>query len=475
MDNWKEGLDKVKHAIEALDGEILDFEIDSPASEEEIKRVELELGYPIVKSFRDVLSEFSSRVDLCWFLPEDYELPEELNEIVSGALSWDISKLAEMNQGVASIISTHFADEDDPIRLVWQSKLVFHETGNGDYLGIDLSEEDYGKIVYLSHEAADSHGYILADDFEDFLNRVIPLGYPGLEDWVWMSFTDNSFSGINPNSENAKKWKQVLFNEKKDSLEVEEQKKKLIPVDPKLLAVESDLNKLLDFCMRKRDLKSDMVASLSKHRGSEMLSGLIARVAKSKSINKKLMAYCICGEVLKSDAEEWIRSEFKDYDSEKYEWDEDPFGYLVKASKECLPIEEAFRTSSKILLEQGFGKLFLRFRSLAWLESPLTLDWIEANVGENIVDSWGMVAANSHFTWERAIKWINSGRPMSLVAIDAIVACYFKSSMQAMEIDSKLLNAPPKEEIIKVMQEYYLNDKVPRVRKAIEQFERHYK
>ena len=64
-------------------------QIDPPATEDAVRAVEQELGAPIPASFRRVLLTFSRSVELCWFLPEEFELPDEFEEIFCGQISWN--------------------------------------------------------------------------------------------------------------------------------------------------------------------------------------------------------------------------------------------------------------------------------------------------------------------------------------------------------------------------------------------------
>src|SRR4051812_35320416 len=50
-------------------------------------------------------------------------------------------------------------------------------------------------------------------------------------------------------------------------------------------------------------------------------------------------------------------------------------------------------------------------------------DWIEENVHreKNIGTNWGHLAASSYLSWDRADKWLTNGRPLSLIALDAIL------------------------------------------------------
>src|SRR5437762_5399866 len=63
--------------------------------------------------------------------------------------------------------------------------------------------------------------------------------------------------------------------------------------------------------------------------------------------------------------------------------------------------------------------------ALNFIRHEKVLDWIEKNIHRttNIGSNWGHLAASSHFSWERADKWLTIGRPLSLTALDALIFC----------------------------------------------------
>ena len=69
----------------------------------------------------------------------------------------------ESRQGWVDICYPDYNNEYDK---VWHNKLAFYEVGNGDYFAIELEKENYGKIVYLSHDGGDAHGHYIADNLK---------------------------------------------------------------------------------------------------------------------------------------------------------------------------------------------------------------------------------------------------------------------------------------------------------------------
>lgn len=84
-----------------------------------------------------------------------------------------------------------YPNYDNPYDKIFHNKLVFQELDNGDLLAIDLEKESYGKVVYLSHDGSDLHGYVMAISFAEFLEEYTKLGCIGGKDWQWEVFTNN--------------------------------------------------------------------------------------------------------------------------------------------------------------------------------------------------------------------------------------------------------------------------------------------
>lgn len=65
-----------------------------------------------------------------------------------------------------------------------------------------------------------------------------------------------------------------------------------------------------------------------------------------------------------------------------------------------------------------------RKAALLWFRSPAVLDWIEINAPRaNVTEDWGRLAALSDLSWSRVQTWLARGRPLSLIALDALAEC----------------------------------------------------
>jgi len=205
----KEYLESFLEKIVQLGGDSKELVFERPATEQEVANVELKLMYKIPDEFRVALLTISSHLEFRWFLPDDFALPEPLRQLFAGELHWGIDLIVQFNEGKDGWVKEVFSNPADEYDRVWYNKFVFQEVGNGDCISIDLTLQDYGKIVYLSHDDGEGHGYVMANSFFELLRNWVKLGCVGGEDWQWLPFCENKLSGIDPTCENAQLWCEV--------------------------------------------------------------------------------------------------------------------------------------------------------------------------------------------------------------------------------------------------------------------------
>ena len=211
---FKNRLNLFLEKIEDLGGETDPLTIEKPATEEEIKAVEAQLGYTLPSHFREVLLENTAHLDFYWDINDimdegDISLPDKLVEIFRGQLLFGLDLLLDYEDDRKGWVKEVYPDYNNEYDRVWHNKMSFHQVGNGDYIAIELEPENYGKVVYLSHDGSENHGLYIADNFKEFLMNYAAVGCTGGEDWQWEPFYSKS-KGIDPTSKNAETWYKVL-------------------------------------------------------------------------------------------------------------------------------------------------------------------------------------------------------------------------------------------------------------------------
>ena len=136
--------------------------------------------------------------------------------------------------------------------------------------------------------------------------------------------------------------------------------------------------------------------------------------------------------------------------------------------------DEAFRILTGIIEKTEEQYINEYISVLNYLQSAKVLDWIEqqSEKVKNASSSWGQLAASSKFDWKRAEKWINSGRPLSLIALDALKLCTttnerLNQSPWTRELNPSLNDMPRSEKIAELIIKYQSEDNVPRVKNAV--------
>jgi len=211
---FKKRLNLFLEKIEALGGETDPLMIEKPATEEEIKAVEEQLGYILPPHFREVLLENTAHLEFGWDIDdiideEDISLPDKLAEIFRGKLLFGLDLLLDYEEDRQDWEGEVYPNSDKEYDRVWHNKMSFFQVGNGDYIAIELEPENYGKVVYVSHDGSENHGLYIADNFKEFLINYAAVGCTGGDDYQWEPFYTEG-KGIDPTSENAQAWQKVL-------------------------------------------------------------------------------------------------------------------------------------------------------------------------------------------------------------------------------------------------------------------------
>lgn len=224
----------------------------------------------------------------------------------------------------------------------------------------------------------------------------------------------------------------------------------------------SDAQRLLDFAVTRWWLKSDVVSALRVHE-AQLLELISARFDRTESDFLQSRLAEIAGEVLGQRSASWFRSILAG---------KPVTGRLgmLHAGHRCLPPAEGVATSIEALSPVPPTKLVHECLVLAHFQDSMVLDWIEANVHEPLTHPWGDLAAASGIDWARVDKWLQAGRPLSLVALDAMVVCAGPppgASMLIRKLNPRLRSPAPVPVIEAAVADYAKRDRVPRVESAV--------
>jgi hypothetical protein len=209
-DDLRTALESIQSKLSSRGYDVRPLVFEPPASSDELTSLESRLGAELPPSLRKLLQEYSRRMEFSWFAPDDVNFPKPFQSNFCGDLHWSLESIEQFDSAKSGWIAEVFPNPDDPYDAVWHNKLAFYEVGNGDYLAVDMSPDHYEEVVYLSHDDGEGHGYRLAPNVIDLLHRWVPLACTGGEDWQWLPFTDDRQGPINPEGDEAGKWRWIL-------------------------------------------------------------------------------------------------------------------------------------------------------------------------------------------------------------------------------------------------------------------------
>jgi hypothetical protein len=228
---------------------------------------------------------------------------------------------------------------------------------------------------------------------------------------------------------------------------------------PTLAACTGSLQRLTDYCITRWHLGRREFEAFGSFASSAVLAEFASRAhTGNRQIRQTMLE--LCANVVGSSAAPWVRSQF-----ESARRDDALFAWAEAAAK-CLPVPEGLHMTIGALRDFHGRALADRMGALCWFGAPEVLYWIESRVpSQNVTASWGWLASRSNLSWSRIQDWLGSGRPLSLVALDAL-ASYIprpgRASISAMP-DPKLKGCLDISLVKQTLDVYATKDDVPRV------------
>ncbi|WP_150118788.1 hypothetical protein [Collimonas fungivorans] len=231
---------------------------------------------------------------------------------------------------------------------------------------------------------------------------------------------------------------------------------------PALESISHDPELLLDFSITRWNYSIELETAWNMLPKSAVLAAIQSRFETSRNMGVRDRILEICASNLKDHGAEFVRAAWEFYPHDL------ALPCLAEATASCLPFREGYdRVVSELARLEGNARRNVIF-VMGYFRSIETLDWIETNICEPTTDSWGYLAAVSGIDWIRLQTWLDAGRPLSLVAIDALGAFQRRQTHMLKKFRSHLVSLPSKEELKSVLDAYARRDNVPRVLQRID-------
>lgn len=228
---------------------------------------------------------------------------------------------------------------------------------------------------------------------------------------------------------------------------------------PTLKMCARSLERLIDFCVTRWCLGQEEFEAFRSFPTSTVLAAIEDRAdAGNRQVWETMVQ--LCANVVGSPAAPWVRAQFNRAcrGGSLFIW--------AAAAAKCLPPAEGLQKTIDALQAFHGRDLERQMSALAWFRAPTVLDWIETHLPrQDVTASWGQLASLSDLHWSRVHSWLASGRPLSLVALDAL-ASYIPRQSQARiltMLNPKLKGCGDRSTIGYALRAYEAEDSAPRV------------
>lgn len=228
---------------------------------------------------------------------------------------------------------------------------------------------------------------------------------------------------------------------------------------PTLDEAARSLERLLDYCITRWWHDTAEYIAFRRYASEAVLNELKLRAAQG---NRHVMevVLTLCANVLEHAAAPWVRAQYE------RACDVDMLFSWAEAAARCLPQPEGLHKTIGALRTYSGNELREHKGALLWFRSPAVLDWIEIHAPRaNVTEDWGQLAALSDLSWSRVELWLSRGRPLSLIALDALTQFIPRQSQAPVvkRFEPKLKGCPDRLTLTRALQACMATDAAPRV------------
>lgn len=216
MSQWDAKFRKLRAVYRALSAEV-EYRIDAPAGEEDIRLLEQELGVALPPSLETFLATVSRSLFFSVSLPEDLELPAVLENIVSFSFELSLSGIRAGERDRRRLALEEDGESGGENARIWHGKLGFisvPQGGEGNCCNVVAFDSDdildEHRVVFLSRDGDGDHGSVLGENFGEYVENVIAVGGIGTDSWQFGPFLKDGMGGILPDCENARLYREAI-------------------------------------------------------------------------------------------------------------------------------------------------------------------------------------------------------------------------------------------------------------------------
>lgn len=229
---------------------------------------------------------------------------------------------------------------------------------------------------------------------------------------------------------------------------------------PSLEEVSGEAESLLDYSITQWRLEDEVIARWRRLPVDDMCLALNRRFSATENVAVRSVILELAA-IAGAPASSLVIQAWAQHPNGVFFWS------LVQASAACLPFEDGFGRAETALAEMPEKTWRESLSALAHFRSPRSLLWIEGNAGEPTTDVWGSLAAASSFSWRKAQEWLASGRPLNLIAVDALLAIADPRTPFLRSLRPRLEAPPDERDLREALEAAVVADPVPRVQQRV--------
>ena len=191
------------------------FQLEPPATEEEISAVEKQINRRLPDSLRTFYLCHARYLKLTAYFSDDFseKLPPAIHSLFSAFLELSLDDLPSLNESCQDRFVSVWQNQSTPPLHSCKMILPLTWVPCGDFV-FDYSQDAFDPpVLYLDFYAAEYHLCVLGHSFKDFLERYTAVGLCGTEDTQMASSLQNKTDGIQPDCLNAKLFRSFFFSE----------------------------------------------------------------------------------------------------------------------------------------------------------------------------------------------------------------------------------------------------------------------
>jgi hypothetical protein len=231
---------------------------------------------------------------------------------------------------------------------------------------------------------------------------------------------------------------------------------------PTLNEVSSDCDRLLDYTATRWRIADQLAAAWCQLPATDVRRVVAQRFSNAPNSGVRSACLDVLAIVLKSSACDFVAEVWQKHK------DRVDIGSLFRATAACMPIDQGFPLASTMVETLDGRERRHAMVALSYFQSPRALQWIEGHAVEPTTEDWGNLAAASCLSWSQARSWLTRGRPLSLIAIDALRAIADPKTPLLRAMAPVLITPPTADEFMHAIAAYEVQDPVPRVRQRVE-------